>query len=65
MKLPRIVPLTLTRQREPFDHPDWIFESKHARFAARQYVQEFQAAKRGTWKAASQGRDSRRRGRLP
>jgi hypothetical protein len=28
-KLPTISPLTLTRLRAPFDHPDWTFELKH------------------------------------
>jgi hypothetical protein len=25
-KLPHVTPLKLTRLRQPFDHPDWIFE---------------------------------------
>jgi bifunctional non-homologous end joining protein LigD len=37
-KLPRITPLTLTRKREPFDHPEWIFELKHDGFRSLAYV---------------------------
>lgn len=40
MKLPRIAPLTLTRQREPFDHPDWVFELKHDGFRAVAYISD-------------------------
>jgi bifunctional non-homologous end joining protein LigD len=36
--LPHIAPLTLTRLREPFDHPDWIFELKHDGFRGVLYV---------------------------
>jgi bifunctional non-homologous end joining protein LigD len=39
-KLPRISPLTLTRRREPFDHPDWVFELKHDGFRAVAYISE-------------------------
>jgi hypothetical protein len=27
-------PITLKRMREPFDHPDWVFELKHDSFRA-------------------------------
>lgn len=37
-KLPRISPLTLTRLRQPFDDPDWIFELKHDGFRAVAYI---------------------------
>jgi bifunctional non-homologous end joining protein LigD len=37
-KLPRISPITLKRLREPFDHPDWIFELKHDGFGGVAYV---------------------------
>jgi len=33
--LPQITPMTLSHQREPFDHPDWIFELKHDGFRYR------------------------------
>jgi hypothetical protein len=39
-KLPRISPLTLVRQREPFDHPGWIFELKHDGFRVLAYINE-------------------------
>ncbi len=32
--LPKISTFTLTRRREPFDHPDWVFELKHDGFRA-------------------------------
>jgi len=38
MKLPGIVPLRATLQREPFDNPDWIFELKHDGFRSLAYV---------------------------
>lgn len=38
MKLPGISPLTLTRRRDPFNHPDWIFELKHDGFRAVAYI---------------------------
>jgi ATP-dependent DNA ligase len=37
-KLPHIAPLTLTRQREPFDDADWLFELKHDGFRGVAYV---------------------------
>ena len=37
-KLPHISSLTLTHQREPFDHTDWIFELKHDGFRAVAYI---------------------------
>jgi bifunctional non-homologous end joining protein LigD len=40
MKLPRISPLTLTRKREPFDHPDWVFELKHDGFRGVAYISD-------------------------
>ena len=39
-QLPRISPLTLTRLRQPFDHPDWIFELKHDGFRAVAYISD-------------------------
>ena len=38
--LPQISPMTLSRLREPFDHPDWIFELKHDGFRALAYISE-------------------------
>jgi bifunctional non-homologous end joining protein LigD len=37
-KLPQITPLTLTLKREPFDHPEWLFELKHDGFRGVAYV---------------------------
>jgi len=37
-RLPRIVPLKLTLLRQPFDHPDWVFELKHDGFRAIAYL---------------------------
>jgi bifunctional non-homologous end joining protein LigD len=39
-KLPRIAPLTLRRLREPFDHPDWVFELKHDGFRGVAYISD-------------------------
>jgi hypothetical protein len=35
-----IHPMPLTWRREPFDHPDWIFEIKHDGFRAIAYVEK-------------------------
>ena len=37
-RLPKLFPLALTRRREPFDHPDWIFELKHDGFRGVAYI---------------------------
>lgn len=37
-KLPHVSPLTLTRVRQPFDHPDWVFELKHDGFRAVAHI---------------------------
>ena len=37
--LPRIRPMRLRLVREPFDHPDYIFELKHDGFRAVAYLQ--------------------------
>ena len=39
MVLPRIHPMRLRLVREPFDHPDYIFELKHDGFVAVVYLQ--------------------------
>jgi bifunctional non-homologous end joining protein LigD len=39
-QLPKIAPLTLTRLRKPFDHPEWIFELKHDGFRGMAYVSD-------------------------
>jgi bifunctional non-homologous end joining protein LigD len=36
--LPRITPATLGRRRDPFDHPEWLFELKWDGFRAVAYV---------------------------
>ena len=38
--LPRIHPMRLRLVREPFDHPDYIFELKHDGFRAIAYLQD-------------------------
>ena len=37
-RLPRIVPLKLTLVRQPFDHPDWVFELKQDGFRGMAYI---------------------------
>jgi bifunctional non-homologous end joining protein LigD len=37
--LPRIRPMRLRLVKEPFDHPDYIFELKHDGFRAVVYIQ--------------------------
>jgi ATP-dependent DNA ligase len=37
-KLPQVSSLKLARLREPFDHPDWVFELKHDGFRSIAYV---------------------------
>ena len=37
-KFPTISPLSLTRLRIPFDHPDWVFELKHDSFRGVAYI---------------------------
>ena len=37
--LPRVHPMRLRLVREPFDHPDYIFEPKHDGFPAIAYLQ--------------------------
>jgi bifunctional non-homologous end joining protein LigD len=40
LKLPHISPLTLSRRREPFDDPEWIFKLKHDGFRSIAYVSD-------------------------
>jgi bifunctional non-homologous end joining protein LigD len=35
-------PMTLSRRREPFNHPDWLFEIKHDGFRSLAYIQDGQ-----------------------
>ena len=37
--VPKFAPMPLGRRREPFDHPDWIFEAKMDGFRAVSYVE--------------------------
>jgi bifunctional non-homologous end joining protein LigD len=37
--LPRITPRSLTRHKEPFNHPDWLFEVKWDGFRALAYLE--------------------------
>ncbi len=38
--LPRLTPMRLKRQKEAFDHPDWLFEVKFDGFRALAYLEE-------------------------
>ena len=49
---PIIQPMPLVRQREPFSHPDWLFEIKHDGFRALAYVENGTArllSRNGNW----------------
>jgi bifunctional non-homologous end joining protein LigD len=39
MTFPRIQPITPTWRKEPFDHPDWLFDVKYDGFRAISYIQ--------------------------
>lgn len=39
LQLPRFSPATLVRAREPFDHPDFLFELKHDGWRAMAYIE--------------------------
>ena len=39
MKLPRIRPMRLRLVKEPFDHPDYLFELKHDGFRTLVYLE--------------------------
>jgi bifunctional non-homologous end joining protein LigD len=60
--LPQITPMTLCRQREPFDHPDWIFELKHDGFRCLAYIAngacQLVSRRRNTYKSFAPLRDS-------
>jgi hypothetical protein len=36
---PNLRPMPLKRRREPFSHPDWLFELKHDGFRALAFIQ--------------------------
>jgi bifunctional non-homologous end joining protein LigD len=36
--IPSFTPMPLARAREPFDHPDWVFELKYDGFRALAFV---------------------------
>jgi bifunctional non-homologous end joining protein LigD len=40
MPLPQMDPAKLTLMRQPFDHPDFLFELKHDGFRALAYVSD-------------------------
>jgi bifunctional non-homologous end joining protein LigD len=40
MRLPRMDPAKLTLVRQPFDHPDFLFELKHDGFRALAYISD-------------------------
>ena len=39
MTLPRVQPIAPTRRKEPFDHPDWLFDFKYDGFRALSYLE--------------------------
>ena len=39
MALPRIEPIIPARRKEPFDHPDWLFDVKYDGFRALCYLE--------------------------
>jgi bifunctional non-homologous end joining protein LigD len=41
MALPRIEPIITTRRREPFDHPDWLFDVKYDGFRALCFLEQW------------------------
>lgn len=44
--------MPLVRQREPFSHPDWLFEIKHDGFRALAYIEHGMArllSRNGDW----------------
>ncbi len=43
MSLPRITPAPLVVVREPFDHPEWVFELKYDGFRALAYIEAGEA----------------------
>lgn len=60
--LPPISPMTLSRLREPFDHPDWIFELKHDGFRCLAYIADgacqLVSRRRNTYKSCASLKDS-------
>jgi bifunctional non-homologous end joining protein LigD len=60
--LPQIAPMTLSRQREPFDDPDWIFELKHDGFRCLAYIEDgacqLVSRRRNTYESFATLRDS-------
>jgi bifunctional non-homologous end joining protein LigD len=38
--LSSVVPIAPVRVRQPFDHPDWVFEVKHDGFRALAYIEK-------------------------
>jgi hypothetical protein len=38
MSLPRVQPIAPTRRKEPFDHPEWVFDVKYHGFRAVCYL---------------------------
>ena len=39
MTLPRVQPIAPTWRKEPFDHPDWLFDVKYDGFRALYYIE--------------------------
>ena len=40
MTLPRLPPIIPTRRKEPFDHPEWLFDFKYDGFRALCYIEQ-------------------------
>ena len=40
MPIPKIIPMPLAERRQPFDHPDWLFEVKYDGFRALAYLED-------------------------
>ena len=38
--LPRVQPIIPTRRKEPFDHPEWLFDFKYDGFRALCYIEQ-------------------------
>jgi bifunctional non-homologous end joining protein LigD len=59
---PQITPMMLSRLREPFDHPDWIFELKHDGFRCLAYIADgtcqLISRRRNTYKSFARLKDS-------
>jgi ATP-dependent DNA ligase len=39
MSLPRVQPIAPTWRREPFDHPEWVFDMKYDGYRSLCYIE--------------------------